>query len=170
MNHHLNVNEALKIILPLEAGFTLDPDDPGNWTGGRKGVGELKGTNYGISAMSFPDLDIKNLTIADVEPIYREKYWQPCGASYATWPLKLFLFDAAINQGVSASIKMAQKVLKLQQDGILGRNTKAALAKANRWTATQYMTARAQRYMGTRNYDKYGRGWLNRIFHLTMES
>jgi len=165
-----DVHRALEIILPLEAGFTDDPEDPGNWTSGRKGRGELKGTKFGISAMSFPDLDIKNLTIADAVPIYEEKYWNKCAAEHAPWPLNLYLFDAAINQGVSAAVKMVQKVLRLQQDGIPGRNTKAKLASSSKWHAVQFMTARAKRYTGTRNFDRFGNGWLNRLFHLTMES
>jgi lysozyme family protein len=80
------------------------------------------------------------------------------------------LFDASINQGVSAATKMMQKVLRLQQDGIIGRNTKAKLAASSKWDAVQYMTARAKRYTGTRNFDRFGNGWLNRLFHLSMES
>ncbi len=97
-------------------------------------------------------------------------YWAKCAAEYAPWPLNLFLFDAAISQGVKAAVMMVQKVFRLQQDGIVGRNTKAALSRATDWHAVQYMTARALRYSGTRNFDKFGKGWLNRIFHLTMES
>jgi lysozyme family protein len=165
-----SIHEALEIILPLEGGFTNDPNDPGNWTGGSKGVGELKGTKYGISAMSFPDLDIKRLKIEDVIPIYDAWYWNKCAADYAPWPMNLFLFDSAINQGVKPAVKMVQKVLRLQQDGIPGRNTKAKLGKSTNWHAVQFMTARAKRYTGTRNFDRYGDGWLNRLFHLTMES
>jgi lysozyme family protein len=42
-----------KAMLPLiehEGGFQNDPDDSGNWTGGKVGVGELKGTKWGICA------------------------------------------------------------------------------------------------------------------------
>lgn len=39
-------------LMPHEGGFQCDPKDRGNWTGGRVGVGELKGTNRGIAAMT----------------------------------------------------------------------------------------------------------------------
>ena len=51
-------DKAFDIIVGVEGGFSLDPNDPGNWTGGKRGVGELKGTRWGISAKSYPHLDI----------------------------------------------------------------------------------------------------------------
>ena len=62
-------------ILPHEGEYTTASNDPGNWTGGKVGKGKLNGTKYGIAAASFPKLDIKNLTIAQAEAIYRRDYW-----------------------------------------------------------------------------------------------
>jgi lysozyme family protein len=60
-----------RLISPkVEGGFTLNPKDSGNWTGGKIGVGELKGSNFGISAAAYPKLDIKNLTREKVRPLY----------------------------------------------------------------------------------------------------
>jgi Glycosyl hydrolase 108 len=65
----------INTILPHEGGYTNDRNDPGNWTGGKVGKGKLLGTKCGIAANSFPNIDIKNLTIADAERIYRRDYW-----------------------------------------------------------------------------------------------
>ena len=65
----------IETILPHEGGYTNDRNDPGNWTGGIVGKGRLLGTKYGIAANSFPKLDIKNLTIAQAEKIYKADYW-----------------------------------------------------------------------------------------------
>ena len=46
-----------------EGGFQADRRDRGNWTSGEVGKGELKGTKYGLSAMTYPDLDIKAITL-----------------------------------------------------------------------------------------------------------
>ena len=45
-------------------GETLDrtPSDRGNWTSGVIGVGTLVGSKFGISAATYPTLDIPNLT------------------------------------------------------------------------------------------------------------
>jgi Glycosyl hydrolase 108 len=62
-------------ILPHEGGYSNDRNDPGNWTGGKVGKGELHGTKYGIAANTYPKLDIKNLTIAQAEDMYKRDYW-----------------------------------------------------------------------------------------------
>jgi lysozyme family protein len=61
-------------VFAVEGGFTTDKNDRGNWTSGVVGQGELKGTNHGISAMSYPNLDIKNLTQEQATEIYVRDY------------------------------------------------------------------------------------------------
>lgn len=67
-----------ELIQRYEGGFQCRPDDPGNWTGKAVGQGELKGTKYGISAHSFPNEDIENLTLERAEGLY-ERYWWAYG-------------------------------------------------------------------------------------------
>ncbi|WP_236513543.1 glycosyl hydrolase 108 family protein, partial [Escherichia coli] len=59
----MNFDQAFKVTIGHEGSFTLNKNDAGNWTGGKVGVGQLKGTKYGIAANSYPNLDIKNLTL-----------------------------------------------------------------------------------------------------------
>lgn len=56
-------DRAFANVIDAEKGLSMDPNDPGNWTGGAKGKGELNGTRYGISAMSYPKEDIARLTL-----------------------------------------------------------------------------------------------------------
>ncbi len=56
-------NKAVRIILAHEGGYVNHPADPG---------GE---TNMGISKRSYPDLDIKNLTVAMAKEIYFRDFW-----------------------------------------------------------------------------------------------
>jgi len=64
---------ALSPVLKEEGGLSLDRHDKGNWTGERVGVGALKGTKYGIAASSYPDLDIRHLTVEQAGAIYRKE-------------------------------------------------------------------------------------------------
>ena len=64
---------AFANVIGLEGGYTDDPRDRGNWTGGTVGQGKLRGTKYGISAAAFPTLDIANLTLDAAKAIYRAK-------------------------------------------------------------------------------------------------
>jgi len=55
-------DQAFALVVGIEGGFSTDQNDPGNWTSGKVCIGEFKGTKYGISAASYPHLDIPNLT------------------------------------------------------------------------------------------------------------
>lgn len=86
-----------------EGGFQNVRNDKGNWTGGQVGVGELKGTNWGISAASYPHLDIKNLTKEQAKDIFHRDYWIASGAHELDWPGCLIVFDTAILHGVGTA-------------------------------------------------------------------
>jgi lysozyme family protein len=62
---------AIDIIIATHEGwFQKRPDDSGNWTS----EGVLKGTKFGISAHSFPDIDIEALTLTQAEDLYRQNW------------------------------------------------------------------------------------------------
>lgn len=56
--------------MPESLFDTHDANDPGNWTGGEIGKGECKGTNYGISAASYPDLGAVAAETYSVNPTW----------------------------------------------------------------------------------------------------
>jgi len=152
-------DKAFQIIIGSEGGYVNDPRDPG---------GETK---YGITKRDHPTMDIANLTIDDAKNTYLEGYWRPAHCGDLPWPLSLYVFDAAVNQGVGTAIKLLQKSLGTVQDGLMGRNTLTAIAKADqRELCALYLADRALRYNGTRNFDVYGRGWLRRLFKTVMEA
>ena len=105
-------------------------------------MGELKGTKYGISAASYPALDIAMLTQTDAIAIYRRDYWQPSGADQLPWPACLLVMDTAVLHGVSAATKMLAEV---------GPNPYSLAAK------------RLRIYTASKNWDVFGAGWTNRI-------
>lgn len=99
-----------------EGGFTDDPDDNGNWTGGRKGLGSLVGTNYGITARDLmwhlrrvPTVDdMRNISIDTVKEIYRANYWNVVhGDEINDQEIANDLYDAAVNMGTGAAIILA---------------------------------------------------------------
>lgn len=46
----ITFEEAFDRLIGHEGGYSDDPTDNGNWTGGKRGAGLLKGTKYGIGA------------------------------------------------------------------------------------------------------------------------
>lgn len=150
-------DDAFACAVWIEGGYVNDPDDPG---------GETK---YGISKRSYPNEDIPSMTLERSKMIYKRDYWDKIKGDELPAPLSHFVFDAAVNQGVDPAIKMLQRVLNVAQDGILGRNTMIKAKNAGKEICALYLSERALRYTGTRNFDKYGRGWLKRLFVIAME-
>lgn len=158
--------KALSFILrpDIEGTFSKDPDDDGNWTGGEKDKGELKGTKYGVSAASYPDLDIANLSVGDVTAIYRRDFWDRCRCDQFPSPIAIVLFDSAVNQGPSAAIRMLQQELGVKVDGVIGPKTiSAAVSSDLKKILPFFVGARGWRYATTKNVQKNGRGWFRRL-------
>lgn len=151
-------DRAVDIVLDLEGGEREVVD-----TGGF--------TKWGISQRAYPSLDIAALTRQDAIDIYERDYWNASGADRLPWPLSLCVFDAAVNQGVDPAIRMLQKALGgLRIDGIIGRKTFARVAATPPEEAVAlYMAQRALRYVGTRAFDRYGRGWFARLFRIVTQ-
>lgn len=115
-------DEAFSSVLQIEAVFSDDPQDSGNWTGGKVGVGKLKGTKYGISAASYPELDIRNLTVEQAKIIYYKDYWHILKLNSISeyYPqLAILLFSLCVNCGNVRAAKYLQtgiNVLNFTED------------------------------------------------------
>ena len=90
---------VLPFTLRHEGGLSLDRRDPGNWTGGKVGLGRLVGTKYGIAASAHPMLDIRSLTLDDAAAIYWRDYVVRPGFDALPLPLLLVVFDTGVNCG-----------------------------------------------------------------------
>ncbi len=91
-------------ILDVEGKFSDDPNDPGNWTGGEVGKGELRGTKWGISAAAHPDVDLESLTEEGALRIYERAYWSPIVEPWMSYALRHVYFDSAVNHGVGRAL------------------------------------------------------------------
>jgi lysozyme family protein len=166
---------AINLTLVHEGGFQNDPGDPGNWTGGAQGVGELKGTKFGISAHEFPDLDIKNLTQDQAIDAYTHgrppdvpPYWNSLFNQINDQVESNKIFDLGFLFGPGTVIKYAQGLLKLVEDGIFGPHTLAALNAAEPQTFVSALKAvLVSHAIGIANARPAERkdlvGWISRI-------
>lgn len=165
MNRFDVLVEALGV---REGGFTRDPNDDGNWTGGRKGVGQLNGTNFGISAASYPYLDIERLTWEAAKAIYRRDFWDRICCDKLGAPLDEYLFDLAVNSGAGRAAQILQAAVGTLQDGVVGPKTLAAVkARPVRDVIRLVFVERAMIFALSRNDSLYGRGWFGRLFDTT---
>jgi len=117
--------------LNFEGGFQCNSKDRGNWTGGHVNDGILRGTKWGISAHSYPQLDIKSLSKEQAIEIYRRDYWNALHLSLVeTDRIAWKIFDIAVNCGRTNAAKWIQVIVGVVVDGIIGRHTLEAINKA----------------------------------------
>lgn len=160
----MNFDQAFDRLIGHEAGYSIDQRDPGNWTGGRPGVGTLKGTKFGIAANTYPDIDIKNLTIDDAKAIYRRDWWLKIGADDIDGAIVFQMWDFAVNAGMSTAKRALQRAVGVADDGQFGPRTIAAV-KAMTITDVilRFNAQRLRYYTSLSTWATYGKGWTNRV-------
>jgi lysozyme family protein len=151
-----------------EGGYSSDPNDSGNWTGGKCGDGALKGTKFGISAASYPDEDIANLTLERARSIYFADFWVASGCEQLPDALRYQMFDLAVNTSApkhpTTAIKLLQRAVGAVPDGVLGPETISKATAMESRVALSRLRGRAiQRYTDFETWGLYGRGWMRRM-------
>ena len=150
---------AFQFTLGAEGGYVNDSRDPG---------GE---TNWGISKRSYPHLDIKFLTLADAQAIYRRDYWQAASCDRMPPKIAVAVFDAAVHHGPKTAIKLLQRALKVADDGEYGRITHGTLqARDTNETLELLLSERAIYLTTCPAWPTYKRGWLKRLFSLARSN
>ena len=166
-------DQAFDCVVGAEGGFTDDPRDPGNWTGGAIDRGECRGTNWGIAARSFPDRDIRALTRDDAKAIFRAHYWVPIEGDRLPPVLALIVFDAAVNNGLGRATRWLQGALGVPEDGAIGPGTLAALdahAGSGVTLCADYLARRTDYMARLPGWQVFGLGWARRLCALPFNA
>lgn len=159
-----NFDRAFEELIGHEGGLSMDPNDKGNWTGGQIGKGILKGSNFGISAASFPNEDIVNLTIERAKFLAKTRYWDRIRADEIEYEMAFQFFDAAYNHGPGNPTRWLQKVLGVAQDGDFGKISRGALAQADQVkTMVRFLSQRLFFFTDLSEWNTQGKGWARRI-------
>lgn len=182
----MSFDRAFEKTVGLEGGYGCDPDDSGNWTGGKIGVGELKGTKYGLSTASYPEEDIKNLTLERAEIIYKRDFWDPLHLDQVTdSQIAEEIFDTAVNTSAPRTPitvgKIVQRAINflepgaldapLEVDGIIGPTT---MFYINKWCREDpealFKALNGEQYAYYKECEyhnpikkKFAWGWMKRI-------
>lgn len=156
-----NFLDAFNALMNVERGFTDNPTDPGNWTGGRVGVGVCRGTKYGISAKSYPNIDIKNLSLDQARALAKRDYWDVYDCDQFDPRIGFQVFDAAYN-GAHAALWL-QQASGAQADGEIGPATVAAVKAADPMKIIMRFDAYRLEYMADIPGNTFDDGWMRRI-------
>jgi len=120
-------NKCIQVLLGkgdldfgLEGGYSNNKSDAG---------GE---TRWGISKRSYPDLNIKTLTKDRATEIYYNDYWLAMNIErLMDDDLMLLLFCFGVNVGQVTAIMVLQKLVGVDDDGMLGSQTARAVREFN---------------------------------------
>lgn len=154
-----NFPACLKVSLAFEGGWSKHKDDPGGAT--------MKGVTIGTLRVFKPgatEADLRNISNADVERIYRAGYWNPIKGESLPYGVDLATCDYAINSGVGRASKELQVVAAVKRDGQIGNATLAAVRAMNGKSVIQKLCARRLSFVrGLKTFKTFGRGWSRRI-------
>lgn len=151
-----NFEKCFEILIGHEGGYVNDPLDPG---------GETK---FGISKRSYPNEDIKNLTIERAKEIYKRDFWDKINLDKInSFDVCLSIFDFAVNAGSATAAKLAQRTVGVDDDGIIGSGTILAINKYDEEKFVyKYAILKIKRYISicekTPTSKKYFYGWTIR--------
>lgn len=114
--------------------------------------------------MSYPDLDIRNLTVDKARAIYRRDFWDRAKADQYHGAIAYQLFDMAINHGNGNAIRMLQRAVGVADDGSVGNLTLAAIKDADlNDTLMRLNGERLDFITKLFTWPDYGEGWTRRV-------
>jgi lysozyme family protein len=160
-----HTNTIIDAIIKAEGGskFTDDPHDKG----GR--------TQYGISERSNPEAwRDGRVTEEEARAIYYKRYVSGPGFDKITDPkLQHFLCDFAVHSGPGIAIKYLQRAIDVEDDGVLGPRTLAAVNAADARHLVNRLVVDRVKMIGrlvvaNPSQLKYLNGWLNRILEFLL--
>jgi lysozyme family protein len=122
-----NFDTCLSHVLSSEGGYINNPKDPGGITN----LGCTKATWELFVGHPVSEADMRNLTPADVKPLYKRKYWDMVSGDKLPAGLDYAVFDAAINSGPGRAAKWLQEVVGVTADGSIGPATLKAIEAFN---------------------------------------
>lgn len=155
----MNFDQAFDTLLKHEGGFSDHPADPGGKT--RFGITEAVVRKMGYHG------DMRELPIDLAKRIYKTRYWDAVRAEELPEAIRYAVFDAAVNSGPRQAIRWLQRAVGVNDDGIIGPKTLAAVRAADPEQLVRRMLAQRLRFMtDLPTWPTFGRGWARRIADL----
>ncbi|HBR55249.1 MAG TPA: hypothetical protein DEA82_14120 [Flavobacteriaceae bacterium] len=154
-----NFDKCLEMLLHHEGGFVNHPRDPGGITN----LGVTKRVYEKWVGRIVSEQEMRDLTVEQVGPIYRNDYWNKCKCDDLPSGLDWSVFDWAVNSGPGRSAKALQGIIGATQDGGIGPQTLKLVEKHSPKEMIEKMHDKRQGfYEGLKTFDTFGKGWSRR--------
>jgi lysozyme family protein len=153
-----NFQACLRRVLRHEGGYSNDKRDGGG------------PTMWGITFRDYdayrrlkalPTQDVRRMTIAERDEIYRKKYWTGARCDELPSGVEYVVFDGSVNSGVAQSVKWLQRALGVTADGHIGDHTLLAARDADSVRVIRSMCDQRRRFLKLLgNFDRFGDSWM----------
>lgn len=160
-HHETEFRFFLKKVFPhtmkWEGGGKLHnvKGDSGGWT--------IWGVAWNFNKQHFKSFDeFENLTEEQAAAFAFVNYYLPLSPENLKSNVKLLAFDIAYNMGVSRAVKYIQTCAGVTVDGIIGKGTKAAMAKVTVECLQQQRVNYYNMLNKQAKFQKFYKGWMNR--------
>ena len=164
----------VELLVPFikkhEGGFSNHPNDTGGATMAGVTLATFQSYRKAKGLPSPTVTDLKNISDAEWTAILKWGYWDRWKADEINYqPVAHLLVGWAWGSGADAAIRRFQKLMKLQVDGIVGKNTLAAINSANgKELFWKLILERKDWFVEICDKNKsqmvFLKGWLNRLF------
>lgn len=155
----MKFDDAFKRLIGHEGELSDHPKDKGGLT------------KYGISQRSYPNIDIKALTLDEARQLYKRDYWNALQMEHLPEGVRFDLFDMAVNSGVSQAVKTLQRAVGAGEDGKLGPVTIAAVRDlSDAQVVARFNGARLMFMTNLMTWQHFGKGWARRIAANLLEA
>lgn len=175
---------AHKFTAKWEGGFSDHPADRGGVTKYGVSINFLRGiaaTQAGRDALDRMGVilpvsanTVRNLTREQAESLFRMAFWLPLRLDALPQRVGAVIYDMAVNHGAKRAVMLAQRGFnacaprdeKLEEDGVMGPKTQAALAHDADAVLRSIISARRDYYRAIVKHDASQsanlKGWINR--------
>lgn len=154
-----NFPACLKVTLSHEGAWSDHKDDPGGAT--------MKGVTIGRYRQHYPNAtkaDLRNISDADLQRIYRDDYWNKVGGDKLPHGVDLATFDFGVNSGPSRGVRYLQASAGAKQDGVVGPQTlKSVIMTGGKEVIQKLCRKRLSFVQGLKTFKVFGKGWSRRI-------
>lgn len=187
--------KAQHLVKTIEAGYSSDKKDTGNWIEVPGGGMRFIGTNHGISAPVLAQYlkdkgvtrlitkqDMMDLKYETAVEIYKKDYWDAQGlGKFKRQSIANVLYDGCVNQGPGATLDALKKSMERmghETDGIgswkefheeLTPSVNAMPKKESKELFETIKEERLEKYKDAGTWEDHGRGWEDRLDKLAFE-
>lgn len=157
----MTFDEAFTKLLGHEGGYSNHPNDPGGET--------MWGVTKRVAVANGYKGPMRDLKVEFAKQIYRKSYWDAVYADLLPEGVRYAVFDAAVNSGPKQAIKWLQKALEVDDDGVIGPQTKKALQSADNALEGRFLGHRLLFMSNLKNWDSFSEGWAKRVAQILIE-